>query len=502
MNPARFASSSAAAALALAAGLAFAQPAPPAPAPKSPAPKAPAPKAPAAKSPAPKTPTTPTGAPIEFGATPYVFESIGLRVRLPVDSVYEATSMGDRTSLIIAPADRAWSISVDTPRTSRPETTEKDAADAALSDARASVGTISADGKLLDTKAKTISRDENLTYAGRPAERFYVLLPDPAGKNGAVKGYTALKASPERFVVLELRTTEPKLAEARAVYEAVLSKLEFVDATDVATSRAVAVQAGTKLFASLSTDRYESVFKDNSERWERLFRPARDGGEEQEIAYRRIRASLGQRGALDPKKRPADYTATERQEGYVVRIDARVLQGGVTIDSESIFFLSKDKADEAWTVRIAARQGQQTSITTQTGARSGTSMNVDTVGSGQANTNATPKIPEEGYLSNVEAFLLPQFLAAAGAPSDYGFYVWQPAAAKVRLRRDAMELDPDNARRWKIITRRTEDDAPETTILTREGKLVRTTLPDGSTWEPTTLSELQKIWRNKKLPMQ
>ncbi len=65
-----------------------------------------------------------------------------------------------------------------------------------------------------------------------------------------------------------------------------------------------------------------------------------------------------------------------------------------------------------------------------------------------------------------------------------------------------MELDPDNARRWKIITRRTEDDAPETTILTREGKLVRTTLPDGSTWEPTTLSEFQKIWRNKKLPMQ
>jgi hypothetical protein len=123
---------------------------------------------------------------------------------------------------------------------------------------------------------------------------------------------------------------------------------------------------------------------------------------------------------------------------------------------------------------------------------------VTTTGTGQENVAATPFVPEQGYATQVENFLLPHLLAHAGATGDFAFYLYQSDTNSVRLRRDQVTREGDST---IISTRHNEDRDPQLSTFGKDGTLVRTVLPDRTAWMPITLQRLADLWRSKGLPM-
>ncbi|HYE99696.1 MAG TPA: hypothetical protein VEJ18_12340, partial [Planctomycetota bacterium] len=109
-----------------------------------------------------------------------------------------------------------------------------------------------------------------------------------------------------------------------------------------------------------------------------------------------------------------------------------------------------------------------------------------------------PLLPSEGYLCQVETYLLPQLLIRAGAPADYGFYSYRTDTEKVSFRRDTLDHAGGG---WTIRTRYRDDLEPQTAIYTENAELVRIDRGEESVWKPIEVRELFDLWHRKKLPV-
>jgi hypothetical protein len=467
----------------------------------------------------PASPREATVATIELSDEPFRLESVGLTLYLPVGALAQTSRAGENASVQIMPGDAnpTWLVNLQTPQSTNIQRTAPDVAEEVLNQLLASVGVIDRqvgrDGtiteRLVSTSGTVIEPVRPLELAGvapearRPGARFYVRLPRGERETAVVRGYTIFQTGPGRFVTFDLVTTEPDFARSRRAYETVVATSRFEDITAAAAARGEAVQAGTEFFARLSSSDYEAVFARLSDQWFRLARqPAGTSDRDaQEIAYRRVRAWKGFRGEIDPRRGRNSWTSGDRQEGYLLRVDARFLQEGRTIDSIGIYFMSPDRREEAWSLQMAIREPnrRQPATWTETGARSGRSMSITTTGTAQENVAATPHIPDRGYITQLEAFLLPHLMVHAEAAGEYGFYAYQSEQNNVRLRRDTLTRTGNT---WTLVSRHNEDREPLESTFNEDGGLVRTQLPDGTLWMPTTLERLADLWRSKGLPME
>lgn len=362
--------------------------------------------------------------------------------------------------------------------------------------------------EVVETRVSVEERVRNLRVGERLASRVYLRAPHPTADRPILKGYTVVQATPARFVVFELISTEHAERESRAVYETLVAAAKYEDSIETMAERGRLVQRGREAFSMLPQSAYERVIELNRDRWERLYEPARSGSDSdaRELGYRRIRASIGPRGAIDPTKSADRYTETEREEGYLVRMNIRLLQpdsGNLIVDTEALFWLSKDFDEEAWSIRMAnRRRGDLVGTYTEFGLREGRRMQIIIEGMGETSRSIHPLIRGEGYISQVQTWLLPQLLAEVGIESEYAFYAYRSADERIRLRRDTVEKPSDRQGVTRIITQlvETRDDTQET-LLDSEGRFMRTTLSDGRVWEDTTLDRLARLWRSKGLPM-
>ncbi len=185
---------------------------------------------------------------------------------------------------------------------------------------------------------------------------------------------------------------------------------------------------------------------------------------------------------------------------------------GLVIDSTAIYFLSRDRQEEAWSVVNGLRElkkspggglvvGKDTRTITEVGARSGAKLSVSISGGGVPERTIKPSIQGEGYISRLESLLLPQILVKLATPADFGFYAYESAAEQIRLRRDSLDAPPDRPGLWRLTTRLHEDARPQTTLLTSTGLLIESQLGDGRAWAPTDLKSLKRLWEAKQLPM-
>ena len=139
------------------------------------------------------------------------------------------------------------------------------------------------------------------------------------------------------------------------------------------------------------------------------------------------------------------------------------------------------------------------------GARDQQSMNITVSGTGQEEQTWRPVVPEAGYITMVESFLLPQLLISSGAKGgERAFYTYQSKYPdhKVRLRRDILAQVSDRNGVWKLETRPSEEEDPQVSLYNERGDLVQIAFPDGSVLMPTNLQRLADIWENKNLPME
>lgn len=446
--------------------------------------------------------------PVHAGASklvdePIRIDSVGLSF-FPLEGVQgETTSIGGQSSVALKPADGSWVVNVLTPRTSNADTTIEDVCNEAIKQIASGAGAVYQDGKLLGWKGRIIAQEYKLAINGSPAARFYLEVPQGEKDPSLVRGYTVFKVGNDRFTIFDLTTTGKEFEKVRGQYETLVGTAKFMDAGELAASRGAAVAAGLKLMQGIDDQGLRDIVSSSPERWERLYKPGTTGAasDDTEIAYRRIRSWLGKRGELNTARKNDQYRGIDAQEGILVRIDARQIVDGRVFDSQGMYFVSMDREEEAWTLSNNVREGTSRSVATETGARAGKSMTVSTVVTGDPGQTIKPMIQGDGYISRVESFLLPRILIRGGVPADYGFYVYQSDTANIRLRRDELSQPSDAPNVWKISTKLKEDAKAMVSIYNSKGEFIRTEMPDGSRWEPTTLDKLVKLWREKNLPL-
>ncbi|HLO42013.1 MAG TPA: hypothetical protein VK176_13385 [Phycisphaerales bacterium] len=467
---------------------------------------------------------------VELASEPVRLESVALTLYPPANSRVQKTTIQSQSAIEITPDDGKWLITVQAPRSSNLKLTAADVANAALMDLLGASGLVfDAQTGISKEEIKNIWQSNKLSglkdvtgFKGfnglvqdrlkdvkvegfpSPAEQFFLSIPNKKNEP-LVRGLSVVKAGPDQFVVFELFTEQRHFEQARDIFNVILHGAKLGDPTQITRERSAAVTSGIAVFEKLTTADLDAIVAASGERWERRFRPGPSGSptDAEELGYRRIKVWKGRRGEVNSKNTPGKFSTADAQEGYLIRIDARLLEGTDMIDSQSTFFVTPDRAEEQWYVTLGVQSKDRTNkrAYSEIGVRNGDQMSVTVAGTGNSGTTSKPKIEGAGYISRVESYLLPQILIKTGLPGDFGTYVFQSDAGFIKLRRDLLRQPTEAPDSWIIETRLSDDGPPQLSTYTNEGKLIASKLPDGSVWEPTDIERLSRLWRSKGLPM-
>lgn len=457
---------------------------------------------------------------IKMSEQPFHIESVGLSMMLPSDARAEGTSVGGRTTTRILPGGDAstWLLNIQTPVDPEEGRTSSDLLEELLRHLGEAAGMVykSEGGKrlqeeLLGVEIKFVEPRQTVTISGQPAERIYISLPGRAGTPRVVRGYTVFKTAPRQFVSFELVTTESEFAASRPVYETIVATAKFENADELRTARAGAVTAGLKLFETISPEDLAAVVRDHAESWERLYRPSATGAasDAEELGYVRIQLKTGTPDDLS--RGAASGNVGNRRQGYIVQIDARFIDNGQVGDTNSAFFMSLDRQHEVWTVRQAIRRwkaGENAPskegavVITELGARDGANMIVELSTPGKPKETVKPIMQGDGYISRVEAYLLPYLMIRKGLTTEFGFYSYDSRQSTIRLRRDTLDQPEGAGGVWRVTTLLSEEDRPQVATFAHDAALLRIQLPDGRFREPTTGPKLLQLWKSKGLPVE
>lgn len=479
---------------------------------------------PAPALPQPRTDKPPRPGVIAMAAEPVRLESVGLSVLIPEGSIAQTQRAGRVESVQITPPlpDQTWAVTIQTPMSADAELLPGAVAEAALKQLAESVGVNVLEAepgravpKEVKTSAAVLQKVTELRIPGcaEPGARFYVKLPRARGESPSVRGYAAFRAAPGRFVVFELFTTEPEFDRVRPLYESIVANARFAPPGEVAAGRGVAVEAGIALIARLGPEELRRIVESRGELLLRTYKEAPTGADAdaEEIGYQRVRARSGFRGELDAARSRDRWAAADRQEGFIVSVEGRQMlrDEGVMVDSRGVYFMTPDRAEEAWVLDmglrpLADRLTRRTAATGswhETGARAGESMTVTVSRSGEPGRTIRPTVPDQGYINQVEMLLMPYILLSTKQPGEYGFYAYQSQNDRVAMRRDTLERAPDRPGAWVLTTRATEDAPPRIAVYSDRGDLVRVTLPNRGVIEPIAPERLMQIWKSKGLPL-
>ena len=354
--------------------------------------------------------------------------------------------------------------------------------------------------------ARIHDRADDLDINGQRAARFYATLPDSLGGATVVSGYTIFQVGPGRFAILQMDCIEQEFPRVRPRYEAVVATATFRDPADLAAERAAGILAADSLLNSLNRADLEAVLP-SGPRLYRIYRPATTGSrtDAEEVAYQRIEIRLGARGELAPSKDRRRWTQADHDMGIVVDLAGRYIDGDRHVDSQSLYFLSLDRKEESWTLRMVVREGKNEAGWTETGVRGGDDIKVTIDQPGGQPIVKQWRRPPEAYISQVEWFLLPRILAKRALPAVFNFYRYQSATAELALRRDVLDpadhQDSSAPAAWILRSRPDENSPDEVSLLNAEGELIRREMPDGKIMEPIELEALKKLWKSKGLPI-
>ena len=472
-----------------------------------------------------KRPTAPIAA-IEMAESPLMVHGIGLTMLLPARSSSNTVRIGDNPKTVIAAEDASWRIQITAKRTSDVGLSLRGVGDKIIADWIRSGGTFMGtmddkgviDGRFEKSNVKLIERIDNLSINEMAAERFYLSFPGGQAQPRLIRGYTVFKIAPNRYCIFELQTMEPEYTAARGVFETVVGTAVFSDPGKMAEGRGLAIKAGVAMIAQLTPDHYQNAItainSDDDGRWERLFAPKPGGADidAKELGYREIRAWRGSRGELDENKGRARWKGQDHQEGYLVSIRSRILDGGLIIDSAGRYFMTEDRQSEAWTLNVTVRDPNDPKAEApsynEVGARAGKAMNITTQGTGMPAKMFKPIFIDEGYITQVERYLLSPLLMQTKLPNDYACYYWASAMdpPSVTLLRASLFAPEGATGVWTVESRATEKQEPTRTFLREDGTLIQQDLPDNiltgrRVWKPITGKQLKRIWKDKGLPM-
>lgn len=440
--------------------------------------------------------------------------SIGLTTSLPMDvsvSTYQISGTG--ISRITLPGMAAL-INVSDRRLAEAKTLTE-IADSIVRDNLASVSSLKIDtsapgdsSRLLQTaKGRVISR-ETRDVNGWPAEVFYLQLAGVTGDDAA-RGYAIFMPTPTSVAIFELQCSARDLAAAKPYLELLVDSTRISDPATLDALRGVGVEAGLAFMQSLTPADYERVIRDLGDEWrfERFYRPAASGSDRdaEELGYRLTRYALGTRGDLKDRSERTGSSPTDREKGYLVFQQARLLLDGRVVDVVASFFMTPDRRSESWkiqqTVRPLVGNKKAAPITNlvETAVRDRSDLFISRTEGSKPASSIQPAIEGAGYISRVEVYLMPHLLMRRGATGSHRFYAFNQNVDRVTLREDS--VSPREGGGFVYTSSPSEGHPGQTVLFDAKLRPVRADLPGDQVWEPISGERLLELWRDKGLPI-
>jgi hypothetical protein len=387
----------------------------------------------------------------------------GIRVRLPVD-VTAKSQTGDDYLLRAADQHGQFTLALAVKRSNSILTLAK-VADSARKQILSVQGT------------SDILEERNAAIMGRPGVVIHARMPlTTTGEQLLSQAIVQLDG--QTFAVLEGRTAFGNRTNFQPVFDAVVASMEMDDPKVLDQRRQETLTAGHEWRTRVGIKALQTALLP-----EQLYRLVKDG---QDIGYVRMRQGRGQR---------------EGFQGFEVEVQTRIVSGADNIDSLARFFLSDDDRAEFWTITTtkrpaaAAPAGAAAGALTfvETGIRTDDEILISTDGPPGHKKNRLAR-PPVGYLSQVEAALLPQILPI-DRPATYGFYFYNARDGRLTFRTD--QVTPALTG-FGLSTRLSPNDAPIRSMYTAQRVLVEKELGPGEKQLPTTAQELQRLWTGRQ----
>lgn len=432
-------------------------------------------------------------------------QGLGIELSLPVGSTSTTHSLSRETKAEILGKDNAWRLTVTTQTSANKELEAKEAAEKILANLQKiyAIDDVQRPDAVIGTFARIMDPIEKITFKGGEAFRFFIYQPaDRPSAPDTVRGVGVVKIGAGQMLVWDMHAPEANYDQAKDALNAMLGSVRTTATPLAFADRKLAIKTGQRLLDSLTDEEMKSIFQNYGERWYRLYETLPDSTEK-EIGYRKIRAWTGHRSEL------GGLSARERDEaGYLVEIQARTLgeetsgMERVVYDSKGTYFVSEDKAREAWNLVVVIKQGGRNSAFTEVGAREGfEELLVTTDDPSGPGKTLQIDIKEEGYLPMPFSLILPTLLTETEATGDVAFYTYRSDASAVTFRHDAVRHDPDNPGGWIHRSSVSADSPQIVKYLDKTGRIQREELPGDRQWVKTDIQELSRIWRQKNLPM-
>jgi len=445
--------------------------------------------------------------PVELSSAPTDLDTLGARIYLPTDASAQTTIIaGGRSKTVITPEDQSYVIQVFSSISGNKALTAQEALSAVVDQRKRQLELEPAQGRPGESLVQEVDRTDNLSLGGMPAARSYLCLLAPPEKSVPVTGYTMVNTAPGRFLIVQLDCSSAVFERSRRVYETVCAATQFPAMQELDTERTAAIVAGRDFLSSISNDDLDRALESEPQ-FVRIFvpSPTKSPNDAREVGYQKVEIRKGQLGELDPSRSKSAWSVDEREMGYLVRSDARMLQDQYVFDSRAIYFLSLDRQRESWAVLVEQKTGASVSKTTQTLVRSGTRMSVRTERSGFPAQAKDFDLPEGQYISAVERYMPPKIVAhrmEPGTPAylKMAFYSFDGSSETVTLRHETFARNGDG--NWVCETRPGEEQPSWTSTYSADGALVSRLIPPLQVMEPTTRERIQSLWKNKSLPIE
>ena len=276
------------------------------------------------------------------------------------------------------------------------------------------------------------------------------------------------------------------------------------------------LETGRQRLSTFTPERLLAI-ADGRERWHRVRRATPDGATVEVGAFM-VKAVSAPRGLLDPARDPESLRVSEKEPGILVSIEARMLPPETSpgeqptwLDVSLRAWLALDRSGEAWSMRRTIRGDRREPSVAETGVRLAPSAGqprpvLEVIESSREAMSREPRrwtLPDEPFLSQVEAVLLGPLLAAANAPAgEFAWRTYDRSLGDVTRRLEVFARAGDSGGFEVRTLTHTDDVAPLLQRFDAQGRLVERRDPDGTITEAIELEDLRRLWRSKGLPLE
>ncbi len=328
------------------------------------------------------------------------------------------------------------------------------------------------------------------TVMGRRSSVIYFQIISPKGEK-LVLGQALVPVTLTTLAVLRLDVDEARFARSRPIFEALLFSMDARDVQMLDKERRALIDRGTHWKRGLTVDAIRAALV--PEQWFRIVEAGRD------IGFLYVVQGRGSNMNLP---------------GLRVEVGTRLELAGQRVDSVSRFFMSESGAEEVWSIRTTSRQlglprkptvqnkkkpaQPDETIWSESGVRSDMVVKVTREGPEGPKRMEWVK-PSEGYLSQVEVFLLGSLLPG-NAAAEYGFYAYHPNQGRLAFRTEKVEPAADGS--YVVRSRPTLDQPEQVTRYDAKGRLLERELGEGRKLIPSSKSEVSAIFKLPATPTQ